>query len=362
MTSNTDWRAAWDAPLQPGMCEACGAVFLLPQAAQRLTCPNCLEDQLAPLIVDADAPEIYAPEALLPFSVDEAALMNQLTTFVRDIPLKPPDLSLAKLRARMQRVYVPLWWVDVEINALWQAEAGFEYDVVSHREVYSGGWQSQEVSETRLRWDPRAGQLTRPYKNVPVPALQDERRVRHQLGEFDMSQIQAYAPEALGENTLIRLPDRPPEDAWNTAQVTLKQRALNDLRVASQAAELREFRWTVKYENQNWTYVLMPVYVSYYVNVDRERHWVIIHGQTGRVMGERRANVARARLFSGGIFTVAAVLLGLSLVLFLLGINLLSGLLLLVGGALAMVAPIPFFRAWRFNRKQPDDEQTRLLS
>ncbi|MFP4320968.1 MAG: hypothetical protein ACLFTK_00795 [Anaerolineales bacterium] len=361
-----DWRAAWDAPLQPGACESCDILFLIPDNAERLLCPNCLAETLVPASEGAiERMNIHAPEAVLPFSATDETVANALTTFVREIPMKPFDLSLENLRVRAQRVYVPMWWLDVDVNALWQAEAGYPYEVISHREVYDAGWKTQQVTETRLRWEPRVGQLQRRYTNIPAPAVDAEQTIRQQVGDFQMSAVQAYAPDMLRAGALVRVPERPPDDAWDTAQKRIKQRALQDIQVATGAESLREFRWTPNYDKHQWTYLLMPVYVTYYRNVDRQRHWVIIHGQTGQVTGERRANIAQARLFSGGIFAIAAVLMVVSIILFLLGLSLVSTLLFLFGVLVALAAPVPFFRAWNFNRRQGDAQErppTRLLS
>jgi len=51
----------------------------------------------------------------------------------------------------------------------------FNYEVVSHQERFSqnqGGWNSQEVTETRVRWELRRGRLDRVYSNNPIAALE----------------------------------------------------------------------------------------------------------------------------------------------------------------------------------------------
>ena len=87
--------------------------------------------------------------------------------FSQGIPYPPADLSPENLQQRLQRLFIPAWLVDASALASWQAEAGFNYEVVSHQEKYSdtqGGWRTQEVKEPRVRWEPRLGKLERTYQ------------------------------------------------------------------------------------------------------------------------------------------------------------------------------------------------------
>ena len=164
----------------------------------------------------------------------------------------------------------PRWLVDASVAATWQAEAGFDYEIVSHEEHFDGErnhWRSQEVTETRVRWEPRLGKLQRRYENVPVPALEEEALIRRQLGDFAAAQAAAYRPESL-ENAVVALPNRSPEDAWEEARPLFGQRARRDCKQAAGADHMRSFRWTPQFTAPQWTQLLLPVYATHYQDDD----------------------------------------------------------------------------------------------
>jgi hypothetical protein len=249
--------------------------------------------------------------------------------------------------------------VDADVQATWQAEAGFDYQVVSHQDRYDdqrAGWVSQEVKEGRVRWEPRLGSLKRSYANVPAPALEEEPRLRRNLGDWILQKAQPYRREA-AEGTIIRLPDRVPGDAWQEALPAIQASAGEECRQAAQADHQRCFRWSPQFPCQNWTLLLRPVYTTYYLDDEGIPQAVLIHGQTGKVSGQRRASGKRGQ-------QAAWIILGVALGLFLVSLALsvisavfppllpLGGLGFLVALLVALGAVIPVFRVWQFNRSQ----------
>jgi hypothetical protein len=111
--------------------------------------------------------------------------------------LRPADLSGLVMQQRLTPIYVPMWLVDAEVTGTWAAQAGYAYDVAStHENFQSGQWLTQRVTETRLRWEPRAGQVQRAYANVTAPALEDHARLTERLGAFPLEAAQPYDPAA----------------------------------------------------------------------------------------------------------------------------------------------------------------------
>jgi hypothetical protein len=48
-----------------------------------------------------------------------------------------------------------------------QAEAGYDYQVQSTKEIFSNGeWHTQPIQETRIRWGTAPGKISRSYQNV----------------------------------------------------------------------------------------------------------------------------------------------------------------------------------------------------
>ncbi len=172
---------------------------------------------------------------LIPFSLSPTALESSIQSFAKDIPYAPDDLNPRQLRSRLQAVYLPMWLVDAEVQATWQAEAGFNYEVVSHQEKFEenrGGWSTRQVNETKIRWEPRLGRLQRSYQNISAPALEEHRQLQAQLGLFELSQAQPYQTQTI-QSAMLRLPDRTTQDAWPDAKPAFQQAAVEECRQAS---------------------------------------------------------------------------------------------------------------------------------
>jgi DNA-directed RNA polymerase subunit RPC12/RpoP len=353
----SDLQTIWGQPRIPALCPNCDRRFLIPNDGENTRCPHCFEAVLA-RVTEEDAPylDVARPEQVVPFEVDDREIDAAVASFAETIPFPPEDLEPSNLRSRIGRAYLPHWLVDREVAALWEAEVGFDYEVVSHQERYADGrgWQTREVTEDRIRWEPRVGRMRRRYNNVPVSALKETGIVKA-LGGYAFDRAQAYEPHAV-RGAAVRLPDRSPEAAWPDAVPRFRSRAATECRRAARAEHVRGFRWSVNYGVPNWTLLLLPVVTAYYLDDDDEVHTVWINGQSGEVFGTRRASMQRAWRRTGLIAAVAAVIFVLSLILGGVGLMVPPLIALAaVGGVLALAigvgAMIPILRAWNFNRR-----------
>ena len=194
-------------------------------------------------------------------------------------------------------------------------ETGFYYEVVSHQDKFEqGNWNSHEVKERRIRWEPRLGRLDRKYQNVTAPALEDQQIIRTQLGEYDLSRSTAYKTEAI-QSAYVRLPDRSVDDAWVEACASVKAFAAEDCRRAAGADQIRQLNWRAEFPNRNWTLLLLPVLSAWYLDDDRQPQPVWINAQTGKFSGKRRASSKRATRTSLILLSVAALIFVISLAL-----------------------------------------------
>lgn len=342
------------------VCEHCDWLFLSDPSAEGRSCPHCFHEQLAsydgPL---EQLPHSSRPEKYIPFTLSDDALSAAVRGFAQDIPFAPGDLNPTNLRTRLERVFFPMWMVDTHVKAQWEAEGGFDYQVLSHREHYvqrAGGWQEIEQQETRTRWESRLGRLDRAYQDISVPALERHGALLHGLGDFDLSSALPFDTEAVSE-AWTRWPDRPAADAWSDAVPLIRARAVEDCRMAAGADHIRAFRWAPVYGEKNWTQLLLPIYTSYYLDDDGEPQPVTIHGQRGGISGQRRSSMRRAGRTTLTLLILAIVLGSFSLLAMALPILnaalfplALLGLLLAFGLGLSSIIPVA--SAWRFNRRE----------
>src|SRR5687767_6543984 len=136
--------SAWGLPLEQALCEACDWRYLLPPGVLPLLCPHCLQAHLEALAEDPQLPN-FTPEQVVPFKITPETLQQNMALFARSFWFAPADLEMERLKTRLQRLYLPMWLVDSQVQALWQAEVGFDYETISHRDQFdenSSGWHS----------------------------------------------------------------------------------------------------------------------------------------------------------------------------------------------------------------------------
>lgn len=349
------WIQDWQSDLVLAGCEQCDWLFLLPPANLPRYCPHCAQAELVTMDETADKP-IYQhpPEQVLPFLFSHDQAQQKLDQFAKKRWLSPADLTPAQVNGRLQRIYLPLWLVDADVQARWQAEVGFNYEVVTHREAYKNNrWQTQEVKRIQKRWEPRVGQLQRHYANSPAPALEEQAQIEGRLGPLDMSKVQVYQPAVIAD-TLVRLPNRPPDDAWPDAEIIIRLAATEECRQAAAADHIRRHTWKPTYSGINWTQLLYPLYTTYYTDDDGRKQIIYLHGQTGRLVGRRRVSSKQALKWSLTMGAVAGVCGVLALIAFLVGFVLpdiifLAGLFFLAGMGTAVFAFMPMLYAWYMN-------------
>lgn len=349
----------WGIEREAATCEQCDWLYLFAPQQAPAHCPHCGHRELVRLEGSlAELPYGRPPELLLPFTASHSELEKQITRFAKGIWFAPRDLNVETLLGRLQPLYLPMWLVDSDVSAKWQAEVGYDYQVLSHRDKYQNGrWVSQEVKESRIRWEPRAGRLRRTYHNITAPALEEQQALQRRLGEYELRAAGPYQATAL-QNALVRLPDRTPQDAWPDAEPAFKAAAADECRQAAEADHLRDFRWQATFANRNWTQLLLPVYATYYLDDENEPQTVLLNGRTARIDGRRRASMRRAQQTARLIGIVAALIFVLSLIGALVAYFMAPALLtwmavgVVVAAFLGLMAVLPIAIVWQFNRSQ----------
>ncbi len=151
-------------------------------------------------------------------------------------------------------------------------------------------------------------------------------------------------------------------DAWPAAAPALQKAAAEECRAAAGADHIRKSRWSPAYTNEHWTLLLLPVFTTYYKDDKAKMHPLLIHGQTGRTFGRRRASETRARNTAGVLLAIALLVGLLSLVVSGIGVVapplVLVGVLGVIAAALVgLSAIIPPILVWRFNQEQERRER-----
>ncbi|MFZ6031416.1 MAG: hypothetical protein ACOYYS_27205 [Chloroflexota bacterium] len=347
-------QPVWGLDIQPAGCPACKAAYLVQAHRVGLFCPNCGRDRLSPQPARM-RPE--PPELFIPFRHSPTDLLPRLHDFVRPVWLRSDDLNAEALARRAVPVYLPAWLVDADLAGTWQAEMGFDYQVKSSQDSFAGNqWRSRDVLETRIRWEPRLGELVRHYDNIAVPAIENHSNQAALPGDHQPSTAIPYDPAQIGD-AIVRIPDNTPEDVWNLAVEELDKATMDECRQAAGAQHVRQFAICAQHNHPNWTQLLHPIYVTGYTGDDGTMQMLYVNGRTGEVCGKRLASQRKGWLWARISLAIAALAFIVCLACTAIGALLPPFLLL---SFLALVATLGAFTfaictavwPWEWNRRQ----------
>lgn len=332
--------------LEPVGCPVCGRAFLGPVGP----CPLCGEGALEPRPVVVGEGE---PERVVPFS--DGPDLEVLRAFA-GIRFRTSDLTAENLASRARRVWWPVWLVDATCEGTFEAEVGFDEQRRSTEEVYDDGqWRSREVVRDKVRWAPRLGTVRRRYHNVPVAALSDHARRCAAVGDYALDGV-PFDPSLLGD-AWLQLPDITPDEAWPDAEVGLAHRVGEEVKAAIDVRHLRGVTVQATYGDRVCTWLLWPMYASWYVDDAGVRRAVWMHARTGRADGKRVASVRKGMAWAGAIGSLGLTILAASGVCAVAGIVVWPFLVvaaILAGIALVVCAFAcwPPLAAWTHNRRE----------
>ena len=305
-----DYSKLYGVNLVATVCPNCDRAFLVQPETASHPCPHCLNVSLEPITDTDRLPPTPAPELVVPFNVSAAQLDQQVQGFAKSFYFTPPDLTTENLRARLTKQYLPVWLVDCDIVTRWQAEVGFDYEVVSHSEAYSGGrWQTTEKRKVRINWEPRVGELSRHYDNLRAPALEEHATLVHPLGKFKIWDAEVYNSAEHASAAIFRLPNRQSADAWTDVVPQALQRCEKDCMAAASGQHIRQFHWDPAYSEHHWTSMLLPVFTTYYLDDEQNQIPLLIHGRTAKMIGRKVGSMQLARRTSMIMGAVALFLL-----------------------------------------------------
>ena len=351
---------SWGLPLNPAGCIRCGQTFLLPQFEGAVLCPVCAEGELQnqPVLVGKEI-----PECVIDIGINLDQISTGLKAFCKEVLLPLSDFTAEKLISRMKLVFWPLWLLDITVDGSWNAEHGFDYEVKSTREQYSGGsWQSKDVIEGKTKWEPRTGLIKHTFLNTCIPALTNYILIWSRTGGYNLDHPTAFSSDII-RDAILWLPNVTPKSAWEEARKAVDELAATQCQVASSASSSRNFISNFTYSREKWTLLLMPLYMTWYKDDKNDHHSIVINGQSGVINGRRIASVKRGLVISAIVGLIAAVLFLLGFLIDVVGgafppMLAFGTILLIVGILLGISAVVPAIWPLHWNRRQEDIDKT----
>jgi hypothetical protein len=266
----------------------------------------------SPSVLDQEANRnALRPESLVPLDVGRAQVEASFRRWLGSLWFRPSALKRANVASAVG-VYVPFWTFDARVRSDWSADSGTYYYVpVSYVAMENGKPVTRTRMERRTRWRPAWGERQDTYDDelVLAAAGQPADLVRA-LGDFDLGGLVPYRPHYLAgwraEEYSIDL-----DDGWSEAERRIVARQEERCAADVPGDTHRNLRVRNRIRDVRWKHLLLPIWSLQY-RFRGEVYTVLVHGQTGRVVGRAPYSWAKIALLVLGILALgaAAVLFG----------------------------------------------------
>ncbi|MEU1604360.1 hypothetical protein [Micromonospora matsumotoense] len=269
------------------VCPGCGARTESDALARR--CQFCT----APLVVDAEAGELIAPEAVLPFAVDRAGVRTALGQWCGSRWFAPNTLKRVSEAETLKGTYLPHWTFDARTVSAYQGQRGEHYwDTETYTVTVEGRQETRTRQVRRTRWYPAGGTVRRDFDDVLVPAtthLPGEQL--DQLDPWPLADVVAYHGDYLAGYHALRY-DIEPEPGLVEAKARMAPVIEGDCRSDIGGDEQRVATVDTRYSEVTYKLVLLPVWIAAYLHAGRS-YQVVVNGRTGEVIGARPYSAAK---------------------------------------------------------------------
>jgi hypothetical protein len=286
-------------------CRGCGAVTQSDKISDR--CQFCG----APLVADATSGEMVAPEAVVPFGLDRAALRAALRNWASSRWFAPNGLKKVTEAESSHSTYLPHWTYDARTTSRYTGARGEHY---YETETYTENGDTKTRQVQRTRWYPARGVVARDFDDVLVAGT-SRVSVKHldKLEPWPLPEAEPYRPEFLAGHETLRY-DVEPEAGLDTAKSRMAPIIEGDCRDDIGGDEQRVDSVDTDYREVAFKLMLLPVWIACYLHAGKTYN-ILVNGRTGEVAGERPYSVPKI------VAAVAAALLVLAAIIVLLSLN-----------------------------------------
>ncbi len=269
-------RYGWGRERKELVCESCGAAVAVAPDVLTSVCAFCGSNRVHARDVTGD---MLRPSALIPFAVERDRLPTLVAEWLGRGWMHPPELRNVRALRKLTGVYLPFWTFDADIRADWKAEVGTER-VERYRS--NGELRTRVV----IDWHWRSGRVHVPVDDHLVPGtIYTSRVILEKVSPFDLSALVTYDPAYLA-GWQAKGYDIPLEDAWRQGRQDMRALAKRACYADTGSSHVRNFRMQVDFSNEQWRYILLPVYIAAYTFEDRTFQ-VMVNGQTSKVAGQK---------------------------------------------------------------------------
>jgi LSD1 subclass zinc finger protein len=272
-----------------------------PAGTYRLTCGRCgaqtdsdnLSDSCpfcgAPIVAETAVGDQIAPEAVVPFGIDQRAAQDAVRGWVRSRWFAPNRLKKVGATESLHGTYLPHWTFDAGTATDYSGMRGEHY---WETETYTENGETKTREVMRTAWYPASGHVQRDFDDVLVPGSTrlPPNRVQD-LAPWPLENVQSYQPDYLAGYQTLRY-DVEPDQGLSTAKQQMENVIEGDCRDDIGGDEQRVSSMDARYAHIMFKLVLLPIWIAAYLYAGKI-YQVFVNAHTGEVVGERPYSVAK---------------------------------------------------------------------
>lgn len=289
-----EWRAKNGDTVQATIgaqvltCRTCGAATETTDLAG--TCQFCGGS----LVTMSDPPGLVAPEAVVPFHLDQKKAQQAFGTWVGSRRFAPGALKKVGSTQGLTGTYVPHWTFDAHTETDYTGQRGEHYYVTETRTVSDGkgGTRTESHQVQKTRWHHASGHVARSFDDILVPAstrLEPEQLAK--MGPWELTDAVPFQQEYLTGYAALRY-DVDPQAGATTARSQMREVVEGDCRDDIGGDEQRVSDMDVSYSEAMFKLVLMPLWIASYL-YGGKTFQVLVNANTGKVVGKRPYSVPK---------------------------------------------------------------------
>jgi Zn finger protein HypA/HybF involved in hydrogenase expression len=280
-------------------CDGCGAHTMIAGKASR--CAFCD----SPVVLVDSSDEVFVPESLLPFKIDDKKAVEQFRQWVKSRWFAPSDLASRASKEAMDGVFIPYWTYDSRTTTSYTGQRGtYYYESQSYRDA-QGKTRTRQVRKTR--WSFTAGTVYVNFDDVLVPATKSlPQPMMNELEPWDLNNLSPYDPAYLAgfqaEKYGIDL-----EQGFVIAQGRMEARIRSAIKSDIGGDDQRILGMRTRHANVTFKHLLLPIWIAAYRYHEKIFRF-LVNGRTGEVQGERPYSAIKIAAFSIGCLLLAIAL------------------------------------------------------
>ena len=263
-------------------CPQCGA--------QTVFDPNVVADRCAfcasPMVsVHAHAERLIAPQGVVPFALEPAQAQQLFRKWIEGRWFAPNALKRTVRQAQGVRgVYLPCWTFDADTTSDYTGQRGVHRTVMTTQRNADG--QVVQVARTVVDWYPASGQVFVRFDDELVLASHSvPDHLAGVLEGWDTSTLVPPAHDYLAGFT-VEAYQTGLEAGFEVARHRFNTAIRNAVRRDIGGNQQRVDRVNTRYGAIHFKHILLPAWIASYRFGDKS-YRVVVHGQTGRVEGDR---------------------------------------------------------------------------